>query len=73
MNDIDVAGLAGQTGILVGQSGVGKSSLLNALVPAAERATASLSTSSAGRLGLLKTHGHLRQDRSPSDAQADPA
>ena len=38
---------AGQTGILVGQSGVGKSSLLNALVPAAERATASLSTSSA--------------------------
>jgi ribosome biogenesis GTPase len=37
--------LAGHTSILVGQSGVGKSSLLNALVPGIELATASLSTS----------------------------
>lgn len=37
--------LAGHTSILVGQSGVGKSSLLNALVPGIELATASLSAS----------------------------
>ena len=35
--------LAGHTSILVGQSGVGKSSLLNALVPGLDTATASLS------------------------------
>lgn len=37
--------LAGHTSILVGQSGVGKSSLLNALVPGIDLATADLSTS----------------------------
>ena len=37
------AALAGNTAILVGQSGVGKSSLINALSPGAELATASLS------------------------------
>ena len=35
------------TGILVGQSGVGKSSLLNALVPDAEAATGALSRATA--------------------------
>jgi ribosome biogenesis GTPase len=35
--------LAGGTGILVGQSGVGKSSLINALCPGADVATAELS------------------------------
>ena len=38
--------LAGKTGMLVGQSGVGKSSLINALVPAAAVAVAELSSSS---------------------------
>lgn len=38
------AALAGQCSILVGQSGVGKSSLLNALLPGTEVATAQLST-----------------------------
>ncbi len=36
--------LAGHTGILAGQSGVGKSSLLNRLVPAIDAATASVSS-----------------------------
>ncbi|MDJ0926274.1 MAG: ribosome small subunit-dependent GTPase A [Gammaproteobacteria bacterium] len=39
------AALAGNTAILVGQSGVGKSSLINALLPGADLATASLSRS----------------------------
>ena len=38
--------LKGETAILVGQSGVGKSSLLNALVPEADAATRTLSTAS---------------------------
>ncbi len=38
--------LSGHTGMLVGQSGVGKSSLINALVPDAEVAVAALSRSS---------------------------
>jgi len=38
--------LAGKTGMLVGQSGVGKSSLINALVPDAAVAVAELSSSS---------------------------
>ena len=36
--------LAGQTSVLVGQSGMGKSTLVNALVPAAQAATREIST-----------------------------
>lgn len=41
--------LAGQVNLLVGQSGVGKSSLVNALVPAAEAQTAELTRDAEGR------------------------
>ena len=59
--------LEGHTSILVGQSGVGKSSLLNALVPGIETATAMLSaatgmgrhTTSAAVLHRLPTGGAI--------------
>ena len=41
--------LAGRVNLLVGQSGVGKSSLVNALVPAAEAQTAELTRDAEGR------------------------
>ena len=47
--DALVATLAGETSALVGQSGVGKSSLVTALVPSAEIATGELDREEAGR------------------------
>lgn len=52
------AALAGRRSILVGQSGVGKSSLLNALVPGIDAATAALSAASEGRHRTTATSLH---------------
>jgi ribosome biogenesis GTPase len=41
--------LAGQVSVLVGHSGVGKSTLINALIPSAERTTAEVSAIGKGR------------------------
>ncbi len=55
--------LVGDTSILVGQSGVGKSSLLNALVPELDLATGSLSSSSGeGRHTTTAAHLHHLPD-----------
>ena len=43
------ARLAGQMSVLVGQSGVGKSTLINAIVPSADRATGTVSAIGKGR------------------------
>jgi len=51
-----MAALAGETFLLVGQSGVGKSTLANALIPASARATRALSTASGeGRHTTVST------------------
>jgi len=59
--------LAGRTGVLVGQSGVGKSSLTNCLVPGVEAAVDEISratesgrhTTSTAYLYMLPTGGEL--------------
>ena len=67
--------LHGHLSVLIGQSGMGKSTLINALIPAAERATADISlaldsgrhTTTHARLyyleentGLIDSPGHAR-------------
>src|SRR5262245_61703954 len=44
-----VAALAGQVSVLIGHSGVGKSSLVNRLIPAADRAVGAVSAIGKGR------------------------